>query len=229
MAVLVRLAGQGIPTDIRFRYADMGDGTHALVGAAVQVADNDPEALLVNTAGVPLSVDRVTNGLQNITTDHAAIHEKLGYSAYITFAAVPNGATRNIVMTTAATRYVHLKFYDIWISNASGTWQTYENPQSVAGGTAVTPVNRNRLGTPPTSAETLVHTAAVNLAGATLLETLNFGGGGTGPQGRAGGDRSTDIEWVLRQSENYVFLITNTSGVAADIGVWLFWYEEGAG
>jgi hypothetical protein len=33
MADFVRLAGQGIPTDIRFRYRDMGDGTHALVGA----------------------------------------------------------------------------------------------------------------------------------------------------------------------------------------------------
>jgi hypothetical protein len=60
------------------------------------------------------------------------------------------------------------------------------------------------------------------------LETLRFGGGGTGPQGRSGGDRSTDIEWVLEPGTDYVFIITNQSGAAADIGFWVFWYEEPA-
>lgn len=70
--------------------------------------------------------------------------------------------------------------------------------------------------------KTSVHTA-------TLLETLRFGGGGTGPQGRAGGDRSLDVEWVLEPGETYVFLITNQSGAVANIGFWAFWYEEDEG
>jgi hypothetical protein len=37
------------------------------------------------------------------------------------------------------------------------------------------------------------------------------------------------VEWVLHPSEEYVFVVTNTSGVVADIGVWLFWYEEARG
>jgi hypothetical protein len=230
MADIVRQQGQGVPLDMRVRWRDMGDGTYALVTATDAVIDG-----VVQTTNATLDqmqadyTERVTGAVRTITSDHGAIHEKEGFSAYVTFAAVPDAGTRNIVITTAAEMYVHLKFYDIWIDNASGTFQVYENPLSVVGGTPVVPVNRNRLGTPPASAETLVHTATVDLTGATLLETLRFGGGGTGPQGRAGGDRSTDIEWVLAQGEDYVFLITNTSGAVASIGVWLFWYEEAAG
>jgi hypothetical protein len=230
MADYVRRQLEGVPNEMRSRYRDMGDGTHALVTATeAEIAG------IVQTTSATLDqmqadyTERVTSAVRTITSDHGAIHEKEGYSAYVTFANVADAATRNIVMTTAATMYVHLKFYDIWIDNASGTFQVYENPQSVADGTPVAAVNRNRLAPVPTSAETLVHTATVNLTGATLLETLRFGGGGTGPQGRAGGDRSTDIEWVLAQGESYVFLITNTSGAVANIGVWLFWYEEAAG
>jgi len=173
--------------------------------------------------------ERVTDGARVITTDHAAIHGKEGYSAYISFADVPNGEARNVVMTTGAARYVHMKYYDVWISNASGILRLYENPDNVVGGTAVSAINRNRLPVIPASEETIVHTAAVTIGSAVLLEVLYFGGGGTGPQGRAGGDRSVDIEWVFQRGETYVWTITNTSGVAANINLWLFWYEETAG
>jgi hypothetical protein len=196
---------------------------------------------IVDWAGV-LSEDwrePITGALQVIVSDHAAVHKGYGHSAYAAFAGVADGATRNVVLTaplaTVARPHVHLKYYDVWISNAAGTLQLYEDPFSVVGGTVVATPNRNRVGTPLVSQATVVHTATVTLNdggppahNALLLETLRFGGGGTGPQGRAGGDRGLDVEWVLKPAEQYVFILTNNSGVAADIGFWMFWYEEPA-
>ena len=175
-------------------------------------------------------LDPMTDVLTVITIDHAAIHAGRGYSVYVTKDALANGASFDTAFVTPEDDFVHLKFYDTWISNAAGLFLIYENPTSVAApeGT-VTPVNRRRPNTPGTSAVTVSYGVTTNLAGATLLETLRFGGGGTGPQGRTGGDRSTDIEWILKQDTLYVFRVTNQSGVAANIGMWLFWYEEEKG
>lgn len=204
----------------------VGRDSVTLGPAAVYVDNTALRVSLTNpSTSIPLPTDRVTGALEFITTDHAAIHEGMGFSIYASFEDVANGNTRHVVVTTSATRYVHLKYYDLWISNASGILQIYENPQSVAGGTPITPVNRNRVSS-TVSLETVVHTATLDLTGATLIETLYFGGGGVGPQGRVGGERSLDIEWVLKPSEQYVFLVTNTSGVQADINFWAFWYEE---
>ena len=61
MADFVRLAGQGIPTDIRFRYRDMGDGTHALVGATVVQGTTTTEGYvgLLDENGVPYGVKQI--------------------------------------------------------------------------------------------------------------------------------------------------------------------------
>ena len=234
------------------RMVDLGDGTFA---AAVSGPLTDDE---LRATDVPITLDGetaattnavldafaaelrepVTAAMRTITSDHASIHNRWGFSAYVQFENVANAATRNIVINTPVATddrpYVHLKFYDTWIDNASGTLQLYEDPYDVTDGTVVAAINRSRVGTPLTSGVGIVHTATVTLDNvdpahaATLLETLYFGGGGTGPQGRAGGDRSIDIEWVLNPGEEYVFIITNTSGSAADIGFWMFWYEEPA-
>lgn len=179
--------------------------------------------------------DTVTDAIQVITTDHSQIHVGNGFSMYATFSAVADDDTRHVIITTPVSGYLHLKFYDVWCNNAEAMLQLYEDPYSVAGGTALTPSNRRRVGTPDASTATVVHTATLTLDNvdpahtATLLETLMFGGGGSGPQGRAGGDRSLDVEWVLKPNETYAFVITNLSGSAADIGFWAFWYEENAG
>lgn len=180
-------------------------------------------------------VDDVTEAIQVITTDHSQIHESHGFSVYVTFANVANAGTRHVILTTPADKYVHLKFYDLWCNNAQAQLQIYEDPYAVAGGTTLTPVNRRRIGTPVASSTTVVHTTTLTLDNvdpahtATLLETLLFGGGGSGPQGRAGGERSLDVEWVLKPGETYVLLITNQSGDTANIGFWAFWYEESGG
>ncbi len=174
--------------------------------------------------------ERVTNANVVITSDHAAIHAGEGFSVYITADNLANGASRNVALTMPDTGYVHLKFYDAWISNSQGLLELYEDPHTVSGGASLIPVNRRRLGTPRISGVTVLDGATVTLNegdhNAQRLEVLRFGGGGTGPQGRAGGDRSTDIEWVLKPSTSYVLRVTNNSSVAADIGVWIFWYEE---
>ena len=194
------------------------------------LADPLPIDGTVDIRNIDDLLDPITDVLTVITIDHAAIHAGRGYSVYITKDALANGASFDTAFVTPEENFVHLKFYDTWISNAAGLFLLYENPTSVADpeGT-VTPVNRRRPNIPGVSAVTVSYGVTTNLVGATLLETLRFGGGGTGPQGRSGGDRSMDIEWVLKQDTLYVFRVTNQSGVAANIGMWLFWYEEERG
>jgi hypothetical protein len=220
--IIIDFLGEG-----NLRWRSMEGGAYFAEEMALPVVDAFVEELR----------EPVTAGARVITTDHASIHLAWGYSFYVQFDDVADAATRNIVITApdseAERPYIHLKFYDAWISNASGVLRLYEDPYEVTGGTAVGAVNRNRV-SPGASAATVVHTATVTLDSedpehaAVLLETLYFGGGGTGPQGRSGGDRSIDIEWVLDPGQTYVFTITNTSGAAADIGFWAFWYEEPA-
>jgi hypothetical protein len=171
----------------------------------------------------------ITGGVRAITTDHASIHLGWGYSIYASFANVANGNIRYIALTTpnvdeTERPYVHLKFYDTWISNASGICELLENPSAVTKSGDLTVMNRDRI--KADEASSVVAITASDITGGTVLELLRFGGGGTGPQGRSGGDRSIDIEWVLKPNTTYVFRITNTSGSEADIGFWAFWYEE---
>lgn len=227
--------------NIKQRAVDLGDGTYAAMVSG-PLTDDELRASDVPTSNAVLDDfagelrEPVTAGARTITTDHASIHSGWGFSAYVQFADVPDEGVRNLVLTAPASSvdrpYVHLKFYDCWIDNASGRFELYEDPYDVTGGTEVAAVNRSRVGTPLETEMAIVHTATVTLDNvdpahaATLLETLLFGGGGSGPQGRAGGDRSIDIEWVLAPGEEYVIQITNTSGGVADIGFWMFWYEE---
>jgi len=78
-------------------------------------------------------------------------------------------------------------------------------------------------------------TADGALYNANLLEVIKFGSGGEVTEGATGqgggssgqgGNKTLDIEWVLKQDTSYLLKITNEWSESADISVWLYWYEE---
>lgn len=75
--------------------------------------------------------DAMTQGLQVITTDHAAIHASEGFSISGIFAGVANGATVNYAFKTpsvASGKYIHLKFKEFSATANKIRVDLYENP-----------------------------------------------------------------------------------------------------
>ena len=94
-----------------------------------------------------------------------------------------------------------------------------------SSGTAVTPINRNRISTNTSNMQTVVKGATATPAG-TLIQL-----GGIGTSGNAvsqsGGGGAAAQELVLKQNTNYV--LTLTPDGATTVTLELFWYEESKG
>lgn len=249
--------------------------------------------------------EKITGAKTFIVSDHASIHVNEGYSAYITTEDLSD--TYNILFETGSERFVHQKNIDVWTSTAQALLRVYEQPEDVAHGDAVAPINRRRLHNKASetiiSSDATVNTISssyningldaeentvsvdgdqtgsiqngdiIEISGSTdnngiyyvidvdfddtntvitvkeeiddttadgelsvlrLIEEIRLGGGGdkeeaSGPPGgitSVGGNFTLDIEWVFRQNAKYLFQVVNESEPDADIGVWLYWYEE---
>lgn len=169
--------------------------------------------------------ETVTGGNMTISSDHAAIHAGYGFSANVRNTSVADASTLLLEFKTPASSdtVVHMKSWEAWGEGGKNTFELLEAPTLTTGSTAITPVSRRRIGVPPTSACTL-KSDPTSISAGTSLEATLFGGGGAGPGG--GGNRSADLEFVLKPNTTYLFRLTNNSGAAKGLSLWVFWYEE---
>jgi len=93
-----------------------------------------------------------------------------------------------------------------------------------SGGSAVTPVNRNRNNT-AVSGMSMVKASTVTPAG-TLIDIDGFGTTGN-PTARTGGGAGANEELVLKPSTKYTLVLTPAG--ATVVNAKLFWYEEDYG
>lgn len=173
--------------------------------------------------GHEVELDATTNGLPTITTDHAAIHDKKGFSVSGVFASVANGATVNYAFKTpsvASGKVIHLKVKEFYAAGNNVRTDFYEGPTtSPTNGTDLVAYNHNRLATiPATTMQAIKTSMDLDLTGATNLETLTFG--------NSSAARISDIERVLDPNTWYIRTFTNGSGATASINFFNFWYEE---
>lgn len=209
-----------IPEGVETRWADMGDGTHALVvyigDGLVQLADND---------GNPLSVDN-EGALTVISYPHHEIHSGSMYeAAYKSPEAsdIADNANLDILIQVGAARTNHTVF-DV---SAGGDCEVflYEGTTTSDVGTAMSEVNLNRAST-RTSGTTVTHTPTVSAVGVQL--TNYWIPGGTGPKSGGGGSTPRPgTEWIFDKGETYLIRTTNRAGAAKPVGVVIEWYEEG--
>ena len=96
----------------------------------------------------------------------------------------------------------------------------YENPTSATGGTSVTPRNANR-NSANTSGATVVTDPTVNTTGAVVLGNIVLG-----HKKEVGGDSSSQYEWILKQNETYVIIVSNNSGTHNECTIRCQWYEH---
>lgn len=171
-------------------------------------------------------LDLVTGAQRVITSDHSAIHNGEGFNAWVYAEGVADNGYVQMEFKTAAANYVHMKLMT-GLAEGLALFEAVEAPTLTTGSTTFTPINLNRVGTPPSSTSTL-KTNPTGISGGTVLRAYLLGGGSGG--NAPGGSDDKDIELVLKPATTYLFRVQNLAGSAKALSLWLFWYEEtGAG
>jgi hypothetical protein len=170
--------------------------------------------------------ERVTEGLRGIDTDHSYIHEGILFTAFNQFTLDAAGVGR-IVLTTPADKYIHYRNEKVSTSGDKVTIELFEAPTvTAATGTAVTPINQNRICGIVARVGVLID-PTVTAEGTKIGQAFIGGGTGTG-QARSGADTAQNNEIVLKRSTQYLVKITNGSSNSNIIQVNPIWYEEGS-
>jgi hypothetical protein len=167
----------------------------------------------------PLRLDKATNSIQVIEYEHHEIHAGSYYRAGFQ-KDIANGGTATFAITTPnTTSWLHFRLgIDVELE---ATVMLYENPTSITGGTAVTPRNANRNLT-DNSGATCVSDCTYDTTGAIPLGNQVLGSGKT-----SGGNGESAYEWVLKQNETYLIVVTNdATGAANETNIKCMWYEH---
>lgn len=128
-------------------------------------------------------------------------------------------ASIDIVLASPAGVYPHLTVEGLCLGDAE--LYIYEGT-STNGGTAFTPINRNRnyaISNP--SEVAMVINPTVTAVGTEIDAEIIPGGGGK----KSGGGAAGSLEYVLKPLTNYLFRLTNVNGVAHAASLTLEWYE----
>lgn len=128
-------------------------------------------------------------------------------------------ASIDIVLASPAGVYPHLTVEGLCLGDAE--LYIYEGT-STNGGTAFTPINRNRnyaISNP--SEVAMVINPTVTAVGTEIDAEIIPGGIGK----KSGGGAAGSLEYVLKPLTNYLFRLTNVNGVAHAASLTLEWYE----
>ena len=166
--------------------------------------------------------EALTGYMGVVSSDHAYIHKGLAYTAIINTGSI--SAAYDIAFTTpdeASGIFVHWRPIGATSSANYVDIKLYEG-DSFSGGSAVTPINRNRESLHTTNMQAFVSNATATPTG-TILSSL-----GVGTSGLLGGVAApADQELLLKQNTNYVLTLTPAGATICNLE--LFWYEEGNG
>lgn len=161
-----------------------------------------------------------SNELIIISHEHSKVHEGRLFGVGYYNAALANNANLDVRIVTPATHTAH-----VYIRTAGGgdhSFRAYEGTTYTAAGTALTPVNHNRTSSNTANASTY-HTPTVDALGTLLWEEYVPGGTGGASPGAVG--QPTAEQVVLAANTDYLFRLTNLSGVTDDFNLIFSFYE----
>ena len=159
-------------------------------------------------------------GLITAEINHHRLHEGrafIAWNIYPDSAKLAAGASADIVLAAGPGTIPHVTI--AMESSGDADFFIYEGT-TTTGGTAFTPVRRNR-NIAATSNVAMVTNPTVNTLG--TLINRQFVTGGTGKKSSGGGAGS--LEYVLAPLTNYLFRLTNVNGTAHTALLELEWYE----
>ena len=157
-----------------------------------------------------------------VDVNHQRNHDGRGYYAYkIAPDSAPLAALASIdiVLASPSGVYPHLTVEGLCLGDAE--LYIYEGT-STTGGTAFTPINRNRnyaISNP--SQVAMVINPSVTSVGTEIDAEIIPGGVGK----KSGGGTAGSLEYVLKPLTNYLFRLTNVNGTAHAASLTVEWYE----
>ena len=166
-------------------------------------------------------IDASTHTLQTITYEHHEIHAGSSFTVADTVAC-DTTTVKWQVTTPSGTKYAHLIF--TLTCTGEATFLVTEGSDRVDG-TALSEVNRRRVGT-PTSATVIVTRTPTGGAtdGATILFSMRHGITNVASKNVESGSARATNEWILKPSTKYIVSITSYASTYATC--LLDWYEH---
>lgn len=156
----------------------------------------------------------------SVDVNHQRNHDGRAWVAwkiYPSTSKLAAGASCDIVLASAAGVRPHMTIDALLMGDAE--LYIYEGP-TTTGGTAFTPVNRNRNYT-TSSDVAMVINPTVTTTG-TLIDA-QYLAGGVGK--KAGGGAAESLEYVFKPLTNYLIRMTNVNGTSHPGHLALEWYE----
>jgi hypothetical protein len=157
-----------------------------------------------------------------VDVNHQRNHDGRAYYAYKIApdsAPLADGASINIVLASPSGVFPHVTVDGMCLGDAE--LYIYEGTVTT-GGTAFTPVNRNRnYAVSNQSQVAMVINPTVTSVGTELDAQIIPGGTGK----KSGGGAAGSLEYVLKPLTNYLFRLTNVNGTAHAASLNLEWYE----
>ena len=157
-----------------------------------------------------------------VDVNHQRNHDGRGYYAYKIApdsSPLAAAASINIVLASPSGVFPHVTVDGMCMGDAE--LYIYEGA-STTGGTAFTPINRNRnYAVSNVSQVAMVINPTVTSVGTEIDAQIVPGGSGKKSSGGAAGS----LEYVLKPLTNYLFRLTNVNGTAHAASLQLEWYE----
>lgn len=157
-----------------------------------------------------------------VDVNHQRNHDGRAYYAYKIApdtAKLASGSSINIVLASPSGVYPHVTVDGMCLGDAE--LYIYEGTVTT-GGTAFTPVNRNRnYAVSNVSEVAMVINPTVTSVGTEIDAQIIPGGAGK----KSGGGTAGSLEYVLKPLTNYMFRLTNVNGVSHAASLTLEWYE----
>lgn len=166
-----------------------------------------------------VNVDRISESLGVIDVLHHRTHQGVVFDRSHTFAGVLAGNDVDILLQVPAEGPPSHAQVEV-NSGASATVTFFEGTTFSDPGTALTPVNRNRISS-KTAVLLVSHTPVVTMPGTELISRFIPSGQGA----QAAGGSSSFEEYILNFGTNYLLRITNEGAQAENINIILTWYE----
>ena len=157
-----------------------------------------------------------------VDVNHQRNHDGRAYYAYKIApdsAKLADGASINIVLASPSGVYPHITVNGMCLGDAE--LYIYEGT-TTTGGTAFTPINRNRnYAVSNVSEVAMVINPTVTSVGTEIDAQIIPGGTGK----KSSGGTAGSLEYVLKPLTNYLFRLTNVNGTAHAASLTLEWYE----
>ena len=174
------------------------------------------------------SFETITGGVTNINSDHAIIHQGLGYSASAYF-SLASGGIKRFSFTAPESLYVHFKNINFSIIGGTTSLKIIKDATvTVGAGDELTAQNANHNAT-YTSDSTIVEDSTYT--GGTVWEYIvNLANSTNQNKSTAGIALSPNEEHVFKtDNEQYIFEFENLTTDATQVFMRAFFYEEPRG